>query len=162
MVQNTRLAMLLGVLSTAFCLGVIGCGSNDNSDSASTQKTTTTTSQPGLADFKGVYITTLNNPELANAAGPRAHWPTGNWRMAFGTQDPKLLEFFPGQFQLTVVDLKGDQITFAPDRGCDTSTGRNLNSVFKITKNGNQVRFAAVKPSCKADAAVLTLGQWHS
>ena len=159
--QNARLGSLLGVLLTAFCLGAIGCGSSDNSDSSTTQATTAT-SQPGLADFRGVYITTLNNPALENAAGPRAHWPTGNWRMAFGTRDPKLLEFFPGQFQLTVVDLKGDQITFAPDTGCDTAAGRNLNSVFKITKNGNQVRFAAVKPSCKADAAVLTLGQWHS
>ena len=159
--QNARLGSLLGVLLSAFCLGAVGCGSDNNGDSTSTQ-TSTPSAQPGLADFRGVYITTLKNPELANAAGPRAHWPTGNWRMAFGTRDPKLLEFFPGQFQLTVVDLKGDQITFAPDRGCDTATGRNQNSVFKITKNGNQVRFAAVKPSCKADAAVLTLGQWHS
>jgi hypothetical protein len=159
--QIARRGLLLAGLLTAFCFGVIGCGSNDNGDSASTQNTTTT-SEPGLANFRGVYISTLKNPELANAAGPRAHWPTGNWRMAFGTRDPKLLEFFPGQFQLTVAGLKGDQITFAPDLGCDTPTGRNENSVYKITKNGNQVRFASVKPSCKADAAVLTLGQWHS
>ena len=159
--SNARIRSFLGALLTVLCLGAIGCGSDNNDNSTSTQASTPS-SQPGLADFRNVYITTLKNPELANAAGPRAHWPTGNWRMAFGTRDPNLLEFFPGQFQLTVVDLKGDQITFAPDRGCDTATGRNENSVFKITKNGNQVRFAAVKPSCKADAAVLTLGQWHS
>jgi len=160
-VPNARLGSLLGALLTVLCLSAIGCGSNDKGDSASTQKTATT-SQPSLADFSGVYNATLKNPELANAAGPRARWPTGLWRMAFGTRDPKLLEFFPGQFQLTVVDLKDGRITFAPDQGCDTATGRTQNSVFTITKNGNQVRFGAVKPSCKADAAVLTLGQWHT
>jgi hypothetical protein len=148
------------VLFTVLCLGAIGCGSSGKSDSGGTQKTAPT-SQPGLADFSGTYIATLKNPELANAAGPRARWPTGPWRMAFGTRDPKLLEFFPGQFQLTVVDLKDGRITFAPDQGCDTPTGRTQNSVFTIAKQGNQVRFRSVKPSCKADAAVLTLGQWH-
>ena len=35
------------------------------------------------------------------------------------------------------------------DQGCDTATGRTQNSVFTIAKNGNQVRFGAVKPSCQ-------------
>jgi hypothetical protein len=160
-VSNARLGSLLAVVFVSvWCLGAVGCGSSDKKSSTN-PPTSASTGRPGLADFSGVYIATLKNPELANAAGPRAHWQTGSWRMAFGTRDPKLLEFFPGQFQLTVADLKNGRITFAPDQGCDTATGRTQNSVFTITKSGNQVRFGAVKPSCKADAAVLTLGQWH-
>lgn len=157
-------------MSTRQCSGVLtvslilvasfsACGSSGDKDTASPQQSTT--AQAGLADFKGVYIATLNNPELSNAAGPRARWPTGLWRMAFGTRDPKIVEFSPGQFQLSVLDLKDGRITFAPDRTCDTVKGRTQNSVFAITKTSTGVGFTAVKPSCKSDAAVLTLGRWR-
>jgi hypothetical protein len=136
------------------------CGSSDKKDTASTQQNTST-AQPSLADFKGVYVATLKNPELSNAAGPRARWPTGLWRMAFGTRDPKIVEFSPGQFQLSVIDLKDGRITFAPDRTCDTVKGRTENSVFAITKTSTGVGFTPVTPSCKSDAAVVTLGRWR-
>jgi hypothetical protein len=156
-----RLAwLLIASLLAAASLGVTGCGSDSKKDTSSTQKTATT-GQPSLADFRGVYVATLKNPALANAAGPRAHWPTGLWRMAFGTRDPKVLEFSPGQFELSVLDLKDGRITFAPDRGCDTPNGATQNSVFEISKTSTGVRFTSVTPSCKADAAVLTLGQWR-
>jgi hypothetical protein len=144
------------------------CGSSDKKDTASTQQTTLP-AQASLADFKGVYVATLKNPELADAAGPRAHWPTGVWRMAFGTRDPKtartpgkaVVEFSPGQFELSVLDLKNGRITFAPDRTCDTVKGRTTNSVFMITKTSSGVGFTPVTPSCKSDAAVVILGRWR-
>jgi hypothetical protein len=136
------------------------CGSSDKKDTASSPQNPST-AQPSLADFKGVYVATLKNPELADAAGPRAHWQTGLWRMAFGTRDPKIVEFSPGQFQLSVLDLNAGRITFAPDRTCDTVTGRTKNSVFTITKTSTGVGFTPVTPSCKSDAAVLTLGRWR-
>jgi hypothetical protein len=154
-----RLASLLIVPLIAFGSVPSGCGSDSKKDTTTQQ--TATTGQPSLADFRGVYVATLKNPELANAAGPRARWPTGLWRMAFGTRDPKVLEFSPGQFELSVVDLKNGRITFAPDHGCDTPVGRTRNSVFEISKTTTGVRYTAVTPSCKADAAVLTLGQWR-
>jgi hypothetical protein len=144
------------------------CGSSDKKDTASTQQNTST-AQASLTDFKGVYVATLKNPELSNAAGPRARWPTGLWRMAFGTRDPKtartpakaVVEFSPGQFELSVLDLKNGRITFAPDRTCDTVKGRTQNSVFGISKTSTEIRFTPVTPSCKSDAAVLTLGRWR-
>jgi hypothetical protein len=159
-----------GVLTVSLILVVFfsACGSSDKKDTASTQPNTST-AQASLADFKGVYVATLKNPELANAAGPRARWPTGLWRMAFGTRDPKtartpgkaVVEFSPGQFELSVLDLKDGRITFAPDRTCDTVKGRTQNSVFTITKTSTGVGFTPVTPSCKSDAAVLTLGRWR-
>ena len=145
------------------------CGSSSKKNTAASTQPKTSTAQASLADFKGVYVATLKNPELSDAAGPRARWPTGLWRMAFGTRDPKtartpgkaVVEFSPGQFELSVLDLKGGRITFAPDRTCDTAKGRTQNSVFAISKTSTEVRFTPVTPSCKSDAAVLTLGRWR-
>jgi hypothetical protein len=157
---SPRHFLLTLACSLVAATGLGACGSDDGDNATTTQGSTSTTSS-SIADFKGVYTATLKNPELADAAGPRAHWPTGLWRMAFGTREPNIVTLSPGDFELSVADLTDRRITFAPDRTCDTKKGQTKNSVFAIVKSSTGVRFTAITPSCRSDAAVLTLGDWR-
>ena len=125
------------------------CGSSDKKNTATTQQNTST-AQPSLADFKGVYVATLKNPELSNAAGPRARWPTGLWRMAFGTRDPKTART-PGN----VNDLLQNTLEWKEGQVGDPLKTGNAYYIFR--------RGAAV-PKTFEDAKqelLVTLGQWR-
>jgi len=159
----------LAIFVLGLLLAAAGCGSDDDSsdDAASSDTapaTTTGAAETGSADltsYKGIYVAQLDKAELAQAAGPKAGFPGGTWRMSIAGTEANNIRLEPGDFDLQAVAISGDEITFAPDLSCETAQGRTEQSVFRIEKTSTGLRFTAVKPSCKSDAAALTLAEWR-
>ena len=144
-------------------MALAGCGDDDSGDdnSSSATDTTATTSSADLTAYKGIYVADLSAAELRKNGASEGDFPGGTWRLSIASTAPNNIRVEPGGFDLEAVSVDNGQVTFAPDTTCPSVEGRTQQSIFKIEKTPTGIRFVAVKPSCKSDAAPLTLGDWR-